>query len=441
MALEDSRSFLRQTNEDGVSVYSHLTEVLATLLINEKPDQALESLEGTSLACKKTHYSAASAIIPAEPPEAPVPPSADEAASAAWHSSHAGLLAPKSGEEEPGDQGEVKDTLAERSLFECAGVGLSKEETYMVYASLLQLQQTAKLATVRFFGKVLGTGADYYVAEATYAEPPEPPEEPPPPPPGAPVEETGTGCNAFVYFATTDLSGAWTALPEVTPQQIVASTLIRKYLTGTLDADVRAYPPFPGKEASYLRALLARISHSTTLAPVGKFVMEEDAEPGAPPVDAAEGEEYKPTATAECGAVGGWCSRYMGILDIGRTTNPPSEEEETEEGEKPKGPEPQPEIKALAPISADEWSTACYYHGGPPVAIARSTLWPGAYCAYKLAGSEQTFTSLYIGYGHNALPAVFRVQPPPPFMTEPDELAEQEDAPLDDENVDVIAKF
>ena len=121
LTMEDSRSFLRQTNEDGVSVYSHLTEVLATLLINEKPDQALESLEGTSLACKKTHYSAASAIIPAEPPEAPVPPSADEAASAAWHSSHAGLLAPKSGEEEPGDQGEVKDTLAERALFEwCA---------------------------------------------------------------------------------------------------------------------------------------------------------------------------------------------------------------------------------------------------------------------------------------------------------------------------------
>lgn len=72
----------------------------------------------------------------------------------------------------------------------------------MVYASLLQLQQTSKLATVRFFGKVLGTGADYYVAEATYAEPPEPPEEPPPPPPGAPVEETGTGTHPLPHSNT-----------------------------------------------------------------------------------------------------------------------------------------------------------------------------------------------------------------------------------------------
>ena len=168
-------------------------------------------------------------------------------------------------------------------------------------------------------------------------------------------------------------------------------------------SDVRAYPPFPGKEDAYLRALLARIVAATTLCPKGKYVMPEDAEPGAAPVE-NEAEDYQPIAATALGAADGWCTRYMGILDIGRTTNPPSEEEEAEEGEeKPKGPEPQKEIAALSSISAEEWATSCTVQGGPPVAIARSTRWPGAYCAYKLAGKTQIFTSLYIGYGYETL--------------------------------------
>jgi radial spoke head protein 4A len=435
--MEESTAFLRKTNEHGVSVYSHLTEVLATLLA-QKPEDALDMLEGVSLACKKTHYAPEAVVLPEAPPVLPGPPTAEEQASSTFHSSHAKLLGPKTGEEEPAE-GEVRDTLADSALFQSAGVGLSKNETYLVYASLLQCQQKKKLSSVRFFGKVLGTTADYYIAEGTYSEPPEPPEEPPPPPPGAPVEESGAGCNLFTYFATTDLSGEWTALPDVTPQQIVASTKIRKFLTGSLTADVRAYPPFPGKEDAYLRALLARIVHATTLCPVGKFVMPEDAEPGAAPVE-NEAEDYTPIAASACAS--GWCTRYMGILDIGRTTNPPSEEEEAEEGEeKPKGPEPQKEIAALSSISAEEWATSCYVHGGPPVAIARSTRWPGAYCAYKLAGKTQIFTTMYIGYGHDVLAAPFRLEAPPPFELEPDEVAEQEDMPLEQENEAVISKF
>jgi len=211
-------------------------------------------------------------------------------------------------------------------------------------------------------------------------------------------------------------------------------------LTGSLTADVRAYPPFPGKEDAYLRALLARIVHATTLCPVGKFKMEEEAEPGADPVDQTEEEGFVPMTVG--GSASGWCTQYMGILDIGRLTNPPSEEEEAEEGdEKPKGPAPQKELPALSSISASEWATSCTVHGGPPVAIARSTRWPGAYCAYKLAGKTQIFTSLYIGYGHETLAAPFRLEAPPPFQTEPEEVAEQVDMPLEQENEAVIAKF
>merc|ERR1719181_1968775 len=158
-------------------------------------------------------------------------------------------------------------------------MGLSKAESYKVYASLLQLQSAKGLATVRFFGKVLGTEGDYYVAECTGYTPPEPEEgaEPPPEPP-ADAEAAGEpGCNAFTYFVASDPASEWTVLPNVTPAEIVASKLIRKFLTGKLDAPVRAYPPYPGDEKVYLRSLLALISAATTLVPATTLVKPEEA--------------------------------------------------------------------------------------------------------------------------------------------------------------------
>jgi len=55
----------------------------------------------------------------------------------------------------------------------------------------------------------------------------------------------------------------WTKLPPVTPAQIVACRKVKKLFTGKLDAPVICYPPFPGNEANYLRAQVARISAGT----------------------------------------------------------------------------------------------------------------------------------------------------------------------------------
>lgn len=66
----------------------------------------------------------------------------------------------------------------------------------------------------------------------------------------------------------------------VTPEQISVARKIRKFLTGRLDAPIVSYPPFPGKEANYLRAQIARISAGTHISPNGfyKFDEENDAE-------------------------------------------------------------------------------------------------------------------------------------------------------------------
>ena len=55
-------------------------------------------------------------------------------------------------------------------MFEWEGVGLSKEETYRLYLAMLALKQKHGLLSVRFFGKVLGTKADYVIIEGR-AEP------------------------------------------------------------------------------------------------------------------------------------------------------------------------------------------------------------------------------------------------------------------------------
>jgi Radial spokehead-like protein len=92
-----------------------------------------------------------------------------------------------------------------------------------------------------------------------------------------PAEDTGLGVNRHVYFVCSALDDEWIELPPATPHQINVSRRIRKYLTGNLDADILSYPTFPGKEREYLRALIARISAGTHVAPRRFFKVGESA--------------------------------------------------------------------------------------------------------------------------------------------------------------------
>uniref|UniRef100_A0A7S4EYZ4 Uncharacterized protein n=1 Tax=Chrysotila carterae TaxID=13221 RepID=A0A7S4EYZ4_CHRCT len=433
---EAAKAWLLQANDTGVSVYGHLTEVLAHML-NTQPTDAVDALEITSHQVKQSYFTKDSAIPPPAPTAAP---DADSATS--WQQSNSALLKAKAGDEEEEEAKEdlrITNLLDDLALIEWAGIGLSAEEAYRVHLSIYKLQQSKKLATARFFGKILGTSADYYIVEAKYLEEPEKEEEegeaaaPPVPP-----EERGTGCNTCVYFATNDSASPWVELPDVTPAQVAASRHIRKYFTGDLQAAVRAFPPFPGKEREYLRAQIARIAHDTVLCPKGKFVLEgEEDEPKT--VVENESEEYTPLTGAEMSKPASWCNFHKGILDIGRCTNPPKdEEEEEEEGEgKPKSPEPEAEKEALAPIAAADWSLLVYPRmGGQAVTVARSIRWPGAHAAAVMR--EDKFCNLYMGYGHERLAGGFAPLPPPSIEQEPDDLVEEDDPPLAEENVAVL---
>lgn len=52
----------------------------------------------------------------------------------------------------------------------CEQVGLGKDETYRILLALKKLTADHKLASVRFWGKIFGTQANYIIAEAEYPE-------------------------------------------------------------------------------------------------------------------------------------------------------------------------------------------------------------------------------------------------------------------------------
>lgn len=78
--------------------------------------------------------------------------------------------------------------------------------------ALKKLMVKSGASTLRFWGKIYGTQADYYIAEGSGGageESEDLPED---------FERKGTGVNANTYWATTDLHGEWTELPDINPK-------------------------------------------------------------------------------------------------------------------------------------------------------------------------------------------------------------------------------
>ncbi|XP_055848336.1 radial spoke head protein 6 homolog A-like [Episyrphus balteatus] len=82
-----------------------------------------------------------------------------------------------------------------------------------------------------------------------------------------PPEPMGTGLHRRTYFVVNSLTDEWVELPVVDPEQVKISRKIKKILTGELNADIISFPDFPGSEKNYLRAMIARITSGTYVAP------------------------------------------------------------------------------------------------------------------------------------------------------------------------------
>jgi radial spoke head protein 4A len=201
--------------------------------------------------------------------------------------------------------GDVKDFWTDSRIMRIAGLGFSDYESYALSLSIRKLAtETKGVASARFWGKILGIKSDYFIAELELvgkdvAAKTNPLAELSDYLPGLEesVEPRGVGVNKYVYYCTTSVNGEWIQLPNAVPSQIKASRAINKFFTGDLSTPIWSHPPFPWTEKELLRSMIARITHSTMLAPVGYFEEKapEEGEEGGP-VEIVKAPTWDPVA-------------------------------------------------------------------------------------------------------------------------------------------------
>jgi hypothetical protein len=222
--------------------------------------------------------------------------------------------------------GAVQNFLEDAAMLRWAGVGFSQQESYHIGVSLRKLAaDTPSIESLRVWGKVLGTDADYLVAEGVLKSSPKVPDAPERPPtlPDSPefdVEPRGDGANTFTYWVSAGGCAPWTRLPACRASHVVSSRSIRHILTGNLEAPVLSMPWFPGKERHFLRAQIARISATCTLATAGWYEPDEDA--GAGKIKEAEGALESFPGPDVLATEAGWVHRMPCLNKIGRCSFP-----------------------------------------------------------------------------------------------------------------------
>lgn len=430
MATEAAETYLK-----GEGVYDHLGKII-NKVVTEKPQDAYGLVEVLSRMVK-------------EPAAAPaVEQTPEEAAALAKFVKQLRKIdkAPVEEDGAPVPLCAVSDFSSETSVMSWAGVGFGDVESYRISCALRALAFKEKdngINKLRFWGKILGTQADYYVAEVEKGEG----EAPDPEGPDADMEPLGTGANKYAYYVTTDLNAEWLLLPDVKPREIKAARQIKKMLSGNPKAAVVTHPHFAGKEESLLRAQIARITADTVLCIKGYMKKDEEDEEAPPAPD----ESFVSPLPAQLLSKEAWTHMQPHILRSGRTTYPEGFVEEVEEGEeetpaqraKRELKESDPERSLIRGLHEDglEWAIkqsgddALYrvVNTDPEsgakvessksnaVTYVRSLSWPGAVCV--ACGNH--FTNLYIGYGLPTQPPEFFIPAPPDVQDEPADPGEQ----------------
>jgi len=350
----------------------------------------------------------------------------------------------------------VPNLMEEAEMFAWTGVGLGEQESYKVMCSLRNMAAKSnvepKPSKLRFWGKILGTSADYWIAEAVLESWGEA-EEGKMDTPGEP------GSNQYAYLYTTDLAGSWEKLPDIKYSQIKAAMLIRRLFTGCPKAKVVTHPYFDGLEEVLLRAQIARITADTVLCPKGvlKRENEEPEEPGGPLEPPQPNEEFSMPLPAELLQKEAWTHMVPGLLKDGRTNPEPPKEEGEFEGDNAEQEykkymekymqkkEDDPAKDIIRGIAEDGLDWVVKQAGDPTlfadplnpknkenpllkpksnaVTFVRSLAWPGA----VTASFKDSYTNIYIGYGLKAGESGFFPAAPNDIQDEPEDPGEQKE--------------
>ncbi|XP_066121424.1 radial spoke head protein 6 homolog A [Saccopteryx bilineata] len=490
LAVQNAKAYLLQTSVScNLSLYEHLVNLL-TKILNQRPEDPLSILESLNRTTQLEWFHPKLDTLRDDPEMQPTYEMAERQKALFVRGSGGG-----EGElemEEEVAEIAVPNIMESAFYFEQAGVGLSSDESFRIFVALRQLVEHQPIHTCRFWGKILGLSSSYLVAEVEFREGEEEVEEEEveevlevgevmdthgeeegeedeekifdtipkrmwKPPPIIPKEESRSGTNKYLYFVCNEPGRPWTRLPHVTPNQIVHARKIKKFFTGHLDAPIISYPPFPGNEANYLRAQIARISAATHISPLGFYQFseeegDEEEEGGGGRDSFEENADFEGIPVMELvDSMANWVHHTQHILLQGRCTwvNPlqKKEEEEEMEEEEEKADEGMEEVEQeigpplLTPLSEDAeimhmspWTArlSCSLCPQYSVAIVRSNLWPGAY-TYAVG---KKFENIYIGWGHKYSPENFN--PPLPALTQQEyshgpEIMEMSDPTVEEE--------
>jgi len=423
--MTDIKDFLqKQTSKNGdINLYDHLTNVLGKILLSN-PKNAYDAFENLSHEVKDSGYNYKDHAA-----FEPLPKMRENYQEIAGWAENAFKLLNKMTNEEGEDLGPcgyVPNLIEEMRKFEWAGVHFGENETYLLQRSLTKLSHETKAKSIRFWGKILGSQEDYYIAEVDLEA--NAPENVEPDPEGVFFEPRGSpGVNQYNYYVSNSVTGEWKPLPVLTPEQLIKARKVKHIFTGNLDADIITNPPYKWKERHLLRAQIARISHTTSIIPKGLFKINTDSdEPTPEELDNAreiiEEEEPKQATVEELASLANWCHYAPNILKEGRTTysDPPEDlEEEKREAWEAERKKRDPYERRLKPLNLDKavpgykyawtvkftgdtitYDTLTFNHekANYGVVVVKSLVWPGA---ITIAYGKK-WQSIYVGYGFKA---------------------------------------
>lgn len=321
-------------------------------------------------------------------------------------------------------------------MFEWCGISFGDQETFRIYKALKRLAKTSGATHLRFWGKFLGRQRDYFVIEGQlpYSEEAKAANH---------AEERGKGVNSHVYWVTDDLLDDWVQLPDSEPKYITAARQIKYIVTGNLNADLNTNPKFPGKERHFLRAQIARISHTTTIIPNGFMGPNEENDK-----EIQYTEEFVAPSVTDLSNLENWVHNYQNILLAGRAEHeaPNVPEEELDEAMAALE-EKDPLIERLKGINEDKpvfkelegaWTVKLVgnpqQYAGEEGTVAyncvmlKSLRWKGA----TTVSQNGQWGSIYIGYGVKTGDVCFNPTTPEDILDDPPEAVEQpEPTPLE----------
>jgi len=394
--FESAKAFMMK-DTDGSNLYDHMTQTLLRVL-NEQPEDPSKRFSSISNSALQEGFAFKdSDAIAAQKSKH------EESARGARRECSTSLIS-LAGKDNSDDGSSLDDF----ELLELAGISVGGSQGHQLAWSIQDLTALPEVKSARFWGKILGTSGDYYIAEAT-----------PTSVTGYPSSEFDleSAANQSNFYVSSSPGGAWTKLPAVRTSTVDGSRKIKKYLTGKLDAAINSYPKFPGSEADLLRAQIHRIASAATLAPAGWYNVQDEA------VVAGEQENVAADALS-------WVHRHVELAENGRAGAFTTKDEEGEDVVQPH--EVNPPLSAMNHGEEDDIFVAST-NAAVGTAMARSLNWPGACSVYK----NKRCANIYVGNGLKYSSTPYSPPSPPEVLgqKDDDDFVEQDDITADPDAV------